>query len=636
MPTPINTSRPPSRVSPWEWLQTALLLVNLGWTTLCLGGFRPETMVITSVLNGLLLAVHLADRALAGEGRVWRTHPAGWWLLPFLIYAAVNVLRVTPVPWLGWRDWLGWAQMILVFWVVLNGIRSTSTRTALFGGLVLLALVAVGLACYQRFVKPDWLMMGRTQANQFIGRASGSFGIPNSLAALLLLLIPPLAILALRQGKGAVWRLLAALVTLTLVFGLILTISRGAYLALALVLAAWPAFAAAGPWWRRVGLAALAGLAVIVALGSLYLVVPKVHERILQMKADAGERTRPIMWRGAWLIFRDHPAWGGGAGSYNVLFEKYRPEGYQDEPLWPHDDYLNTLSDYGAVGFVLFFGVGAGVAWRGWRGRAPRARDWLDEPAMAGAMVAGLAAFGLQLLLEFHFKIPALAMAFAVITALLVQRAWLMDDAVPVAWSMAKGAALLAALGVLLAVGFWVFPYYRGEALRYAARQSINRLATTDPAPAVERATLEGARADLNRAVQWAPANAQAWADLSYATSLWAHMEPAQSMELGRKAEETAGRALALSEVVPEFWLRRGVALDMQGRRFEAGEDFVQALALAPANAHVWFYEAYHLGLNPSDMAMALAATDFCLRLDPGNREAQSLRQRLASSRPAH
>ena len=471
MPTPINTSRPPSRVSPWEWLQTALLLVNLGWTTLCLGGFRPETMVITSVLNGLLLAVHLADRALAGEGRVWRTHPAGWWLLPFLIYAAVNVLRVTPVPWLGWRDWLGWAQMILVFWVVLNGIRSTSTRTALFGGLVLLALVAVGLACYQRFVKPDWLMMGRTQANQFIGRASGSFGIPNSLAALLLLLIPPLAILALRQGKGAVWRLLAALVTLTLVFGLILTISRGAYLALALVLAAWPAFAAAGPWWRRVGLAALAGLAVIVALGSLYLVVPKVHERILQMKADAGERTRPIMWRGAWLIFRDHPAWGGGAGSYNVLFEKYRPEGYQDEPLWPHDDYLNTLSDYGAVGFVLFFGVGAGVAWRGWRGRAPRARDWLDEPAMAGAMVAGLAAFGLQLLLEFHFKIPALAMAFAVITALLVQRAWLMDDAVPVAWSMAKGGGFARSTGGFARGGILGFPLLsrRGAPLCRAA-----------------------------------------------------------------------------------------------------------------------------------------------------------------------
>jgi tetratricopeptide (TPR) repeat protein len=243
---------------------------------------------------------------------------------------------------------------------------------------------------------------------------------------------------------------------------------------------------------------------------------------------------------------------------------------------------------------------------------------------------------GLQLLLEFHFKIPALAMAFAVITALLVQRAWPVEDAAGPVSFPAKTAGLLSALAVLLATGFWFFPYYRGEALRYAARQSINRLATTDPTPAVERATLEAARADLNRAVQWAPANAQAWSDLSYATSLWAHVVPAQSVELGRAAEGTAKRALALSQVVPEFWIRRGVARDMQGHPFEAGEDFVQALALAPANAHVWFYEAYHLGLNSSDVAMALAATDFCLRLDPENREAQSLRQRLASSRPAH
>jgi tetratricopeptide (TPR) repeat protein len=632
---PMPVSSQPPRVSAWEWIQTALLLVNLAWTTLCLGGFRPETMVVTSAWNGLLLAVHLAGRSLAEEGSRRRAHPAGWWMLPFLIYAAANVLWVTPVPWLGWRDWLGWAQMILVFWVVLNGIRSTPTRTALFGGLVLLAFVAVGLACYQRFVKPDWLMMGRTQANQFIGRASGSFGIPNSLAALLLLLIPPLAVLTLRRGAGVLQRLLCGYLTLTLVFGLVLTISRGAYLAFALVLAAWPAFAARGPWWRRAGLVVLAGLAVMVALGVLYFAAPKVRERIMQMKVDAGERTRPIMWRGAWLIFRDHPAWGGGAGSYNVLFEKYRPEGYQDEPLWPHDDYLNTLSDYGTVGFVLFFGVGGLVVWRCLRERTPRTRDWLDEPAVAGAMVAGMAAFGLQLLLEFHFKIPALAMAFAMIAALLVQRAWPAGDTAAPASPVRRAGDLLAALAVLLTAGFWVFPYYRSEALRYGARQSINRLAMTEPSPAVERETLSLARADLARAVRIAPANAQAWADLSYATSLWAHTEPAQSVELGREAERMASRAIALSKVVPEFWLRRGVAFDLQGRQSEAGADFVQALMLAPANAHVWFYEAYHLGLNQSDVAMALAAVDFCLRLDPGNREAQSLRQRLASSRPA-
>ena len=143
------------RVSVWEGLVVALLGVNLAWTTLCLGGFRPETMVVTSALNGVLLAVHLAGRALAPVGSGRRLHPAGWWLLPFLAYAAANVLWVTPMPWLGWRDWLGWAQMILVFWVALNDVRSRTARTVRFGALVAVACVAVGMACYQRFVKPD-------------------------------------------------------------------------------------------------------------------------------------------------------------------------------------------------------------------------------------------------------------------------------------------------------------------------------------------------------------------------------------------------------------------------------------------------------------------------------------------------
>ena len=624
-------SPPPSRGSVWEWIQAALIVANLAWTTLCLGGYRPETMVVTSALNGLLLAVHLAGRAFGPEG-TRRFHPAGLGLLPFLLYAAINVGWVTPVPWLGWRDWLGWAQLLLVFWVVLNGVRATATRTLLFGGLVAVAFGSVLLACYQRFVQPDWLMMGRTQADQFLGRASGSFGIPNSLAALLLLLIPPLAVLTLRRGASLVQRILFGYLTLALVLGLVLTISRGAYLALALVLAAWPALAAKGSGWRRAGLALAAGVAVGAAACILYFSLPSVRVRFVQMKADAGERTRPIMWRGAWQIFREHPAWGGGAGGFNVLFEQYRPAKYQDEPVWAHNDYLNTLSDYGAVGFGLSFGVAGILAWLGPRGKTPRRRDWLDEPAVAGALVAGVVAFGLQLFVDFHFKIPALTMAFAVIAALIVQRWW--PDGEPRPMSRAgRVGYVLGALVVLVTVSGWVTPYYRAESLRYAARQSINRLAVHPSSQAEQGVVLKAALADLNRAVEISPSNAQAWADLSYATSLWSHQEPARTVELGQEAERLAARALALSEVVPEFWVRRGVALDMQGRVGEAGDAIVHAVTLAPASGKMWFYQAYHLSLNKSDPAMALAAVEFCLRLDPGNAEAQSLRQRLAIGR---
>src|SRR5688572_2731958 len=123
------------RVSVGEWAQTALLIANLTWTTLCLGGYRPETMEVTLALSAALLAIHFA--ICAKEGRPIRvTSPAGWWVVPFLAYALVNVLVVTPVPWLGWVDWLGWANMAVVFWVTLNGIPSRLPRRVLFLALV--------------------------------------------------------------------------------------------------------------------------------------------------------------------------------------------------------------------------------------------------------------------------------------------------------------------------------------------------------------------------------------------------------------------------------------------------------------------------------------------------------------------
>ncbi|HYP18216.1 MAG TPA: hypothetical protein VEQ65_13470, partial [Opitutus sp.] len=132
------------------------------------------------------------------------------------------------------------------------------------------------------------------------------------------------------------------------------------------------------------------------------------------------------------------------------------------------------------------------------------------------------------------------------------------------------------------------------------------------------------------RAVELSPGNGAAWADFSYATTLQVRSDPTQAKSLGREAEAYANRALACSKVIPEFWVRRGVALDLRGRRVEGGGAFIEALRLAPASAAIWYYQAFHLSLDPSEPGRALAAAAFCLRLDPGNHEAQALRQRLA------
>jgi len=671
---------PPSR-SAWEWAQTALLAINLAWTTLCLGGYLPETVVVTSVLIGLLLAVHLLERACA-RGEVSPLHPAGWLLLPFVVYGAANVLFVTPVPWLGWGDWLGWTRMIVVFWVMLNGVRSPAPRAALFATLLALAAVAVALGCYQSFGDHEWIMLGRRQAVQFIGRASGCFGIPNSLAALLELLLPAVGALAVRPGARMGSRVFFGGLAGLFAFGLYLTISRGGWLALGLALAVWPLCAGRSALTRRLGRAVGVGALGVAAVGALYWAAPPVRARLDALVHDAGERTRPILWRGALAIFREHPAWGGGAGSFNVLFEQHRPERYQDEPQWAHSDYLNTLADYGAVGFGLFFGACGVMIWRCRRNRSPAntsrganllrppsgegrsktaplqndhspAAAFLAHPWVEQGLAVGLLAFALHLIVDFHFKLPALAMAFAVCAGLVVSWRW------PTARSFgpARGAAGssepddpptegrpgaaggwvrlaqgIAALGVLAAMWFWVLPHDRAEALRYGAREAIDRQARTEVSATVRSATRARGHDAFARAVALDPKNAQAWADLSYALSLWMHEEPARTKELGREAEVAARRALALTAVLPEAWVRLGVALDMQDRWVEAGQYFARAVELAPAAVNFRYYFAYHLSLRPVTQALARSTVDACLLLDPYHRAAQALRHQLATS----
>ncbi len=278
----------------FEVARTAILSANLAWTTLCLGGFMPGTKVVMAALTAALVAVHVAD-PLRGA----RAHVAGWILVPFLAYAAANVAWVTPTRWLGWTDWLNWAQAAAVFWVVLNGIRSPGCRAFLVALIIALGVVAAGMACYQHFRDPAWLMLGRRQSPQFIGRSTGPFGIPNSLGVFMALLIPAAGALAFGSRRSAPIRVLSAAALLALSAGLILSISRGAWIALAAAFALRPLLSPGLSPIRRIAGACVALLAAAAVASLLYFSFPLARVRVDQLVHDLGERTRPILWRGA-------------------------------------------------------------------------------------------------------------------------------------------------------------------------------------------------------------------------------------------------------------------------------------------------------------------------------------------------
>lgn len=647
MPAPFTmfTHPPPLRASVWEWVQAVLLAVNLAWTTLCLGGYRAETMVVSVALNAAMLGVHFGARAFTTRPmRRWDV--TGWLFVPFLVYAAANVLWVTPVRWLGLHDWIAWAQMIAVFWVVLNDARAPAIRGLLFAVLIALAVVGVVMACYQRFVDPAWGMLGDARLDQFLGRPSGSFSVPNSFAGFLILLFPAATLPLWKRGASAVERVFAGYLAGVFLLGLGLTVSRGAWLGLLVALAFWPWLAMRRRLSKRIAVSVAVAVLGLVALGSVYAFVPQARERLDVLWRDRGEVSRPGMWRAAWLTFRDHPWWGSGAGSYDVVFEKYRPENEQKHPQWAHNDYLNTLSDHGAAGFALFFGACGVAAWRGGRSRSGSARkeiktreSWVDSANFSTAAAVGLIAFGLHLAVDFHLKIPALALCAATMAGLALGRMegpgasageGARESRIP---KLVKGLSLAGAISVVLVSLLWVAPRYHAESIRRAARLRIDGLAGGKSTPAERGVVLRAAVADLTRALAIDAANPQSWSDRAYAVSALGHDEVAQEKAYGEAAESDARRALALTNAKAEYWIRLGVGLDMQRRWGEAGAAFSEALVRAPASATTWYYHAYHFALNPVTLPLARSAIATSLRLDPYHPEADILRRNLADRR---
>jgi O-antigen ligase len=168
---------------------------------------------------------------------------------------------------------------------------------------------------------------------------------------------PPLAIAAgivlfADQRKD---RLLALAWLAFLIPALTLTLSRGAYFAIAIL-----ALVAIATSRARVALAA-AGLVAVIAL----LQVPLIQRR-LAGQFDLGDpqttiRGRLSIFTDTFAMMRDHPIFGTGLGGYHYLFRGTIPE------IYPHNMWLTFWVEVGLLGMVAFAVIFFGLMYRGWQ-----------------------------------------------------------------------------------------------------------------------------------------------------------------------------------------------------------------------------------------------------------------------------
>jgi O-antigen ligase len=144
-----------------------------------------------------------------------------------------------------------------------------------------------------------------------------------------------------------------------LAVALVLTFSRGAYLALAVF--AVLTLITVRPGLRKPLLAiAVVAAALVVVTIVVASNTPLMESRFSYVALNYTLQTRSIIYVATWQMLTAHPILGLGLGGYLYMLHGF-PE------IYPHDVYLAFWAELGLLGLVAFLIILVGLLWRGWR-----------------------------------------------------------------------------------------------------------------------------------------------------------------------------------------------------------------------------------------------------------------------------
>jgi O-antigen ligase len=116
---------------------------------------------------------------------------------------------------------------------------------------------------------------------------------------------------------------------------------------------------------RKIGVAVSSMLLLLVTVG--LLAVPALRFRAESI-LDAGQNeTRLNLWRTSLQIWKDYPVLGIGEDNWDLVFDRYRVEGFYDTTVHAHNDYLTILVASGIPGLLAFLAIWALVLLAGFR-----------------------------------------------------------------------------------------------------------------------------------------------------------------------------------------------------------------------------------------------------------------------------
>ena len=597
-------------------------------------------VVVTPLQDAVALPKLATTATLTGAALVWGAvllardrWPVGRWpatiWLPLAAFLLVNVLALIFAA--DWRtSLLGETDryqglLTTLLYLLLFGLAAVAVRTTRDLRWLLLGLFfgALGAAIYALIQKAglDWVAWEGRSAD----RPFGTLGQANVLGAFLVVTISTSAFLALTAKERWQQAALGAGV-MAMLFALLFTLSRSAYLAMGVVSLVWGA--AALRWFlplmtgagapeptggqrrrrradrlvsqerqRRRMIGAGVGLAAAVPLILALLVTVLVGLPQGRVAVLSGENSEPLdarvsLWVMALEMAADEPLLGHGHDGFSVQFPSYRDRpdiaGLTTRSLDPessHNFFLDLLVNTGVLGLLTFVALVGAILWHA--GRRALSTDDASLRLVLVAVSAGL-------------------------------------------------------LGYLAAISFgfsesmttWVFWLLLGSVAGLLANAGTQEDTPQDEEAAKEAGTLSSAVIAI--AVSFLGVFTLAWAGTLVAADLAA----AQSIAAGGRGEYTAaarlaGRAATLNPIQRSYRFQEGVAFQRAAASGEIDPEVALQRAIASFEKIGREYEPtatemFQLGVAALNQARALGAEELvhhfvmALELDPANELLQS------------
>ena len=200
-------------------------------------------------------------------------------------------------------------------------------------------------------------------------RAFGFSHTPTFYGSFMLIQLPMLIFIAQLDFLSPNWKVLAIFTAVLTLLCLILSMTRGAWLAFIGVAII---FVAIQKNYRKIAVKIFAGLAIIFIIAALFS--PKIQDRIATLTDTKFQSNteRVLMWKSSIEIFKDYPVCGIGQKMFFKAYnEQYISPEAKEKPgvigrghTQPHNNLLNIAVEGGIVGLASFIGLYAYFFWK--------------------------------------------------------------------------------------------------------------------------------------------------------------------------------------------------------------------------------------------------------------------------------